>query len=47
MVFERGKNISFKIRWPRGKPGGKVVIKYGFIVFKMTAQNTQSEQKQV
>ena len=41
------RDLRFKIQNSKGGPRKKFVIKYGFIVFKMFAQNTQTEQKKL
>ena len=36
--------FGFKIKNPKGDPE-KIVLKYGFVVFKITAQNTQINEQ--
>ena len=46
MVFAReGKNVWFKIHWPRRKHEKKIVIKCRFIVFKMTRSTEKKKWK--
>ena len=40
-----GKTVRLNNEWQRGDPKKKIVIKYRFIVFKMSAQTIQGLQK--